>query len=328
MRRTPPPRQGVGGKWTTPGGSTIKVGCWNVRALSPATFEQCKAMKMDVLGLSETHDAKPHLRPGAGTTYLHGAPVTEEDPAAGVGILLSANMAKCVVAHGHDGPRHVWCRIRCADGIRFILSSYIPVFGRKKPPLRKDGFDGARRCLSLARPSDIVIWIGDMNARLGRCMPEDIREARTPTKKAKTITGPFSVHREANEGGEMMAEVLRDHGLCAASTYFKQPTSWNKERPRARSNATFQATPKTGDKPTPDAKPPKMPTQIDYVCISQRWRSAVLSATVKWGGCKERFGYTRFDHALIECKIRVTLRATPKTPKAKDWGTTDPRVWA
>jgi hypothetical protein len=54
----------------------------------------------------------------------------------------------------------------------------------------------------------------------------------------------------------------------------------------------------------------------------------VLSATVKWGGCKERFGYTRFDHALIECKIRVTLRAIPITPKAKDWGTTDPRVWA
>ena len=143
------------------------------------------------------------------------------------------------------------------------------------------------------------------------------------------------MHKEANEGGEMLAEVLREFNLCAASTYFKQPNSINKDRPRStRSNASFTATPNGGELRKPprpegsgkDAR--KMPTQIDYVCISQRWLSAVTSAQVRWHVSRVRFGYHRFDHALIECNIKVTLRVIPKTPKTKEWGTKDPAAWA
>jgi hypothetical protein len=63
-------------------------------------------------------------------------------------------------------------------------------------------------------------------------------------------------------------------------------------------------------------------TQIDYILISERFRSAIQSCKVRWGPAIRRFGF-RFDHGMVSAVLRFKIkRRQPQPNKAvkKDWG--------
>ena len=71
------------------------------------------------------------------------------------------------------------------------------------------------------------------------------------------------------------------------------------------------------------------PTQLDYICVSRRWRSAVKNVNVCWGVSKLRWPRHRQDHALLECELALRVRQPAKTQAEPNWkALTDERVAA
>ena len=55
----------------------------------------------------------------------------------------------------------------------------------------------------------------------------------------------------------------------------------------------------------------RRPRKLDYLCVSNRWKSMVLNSDVKWGPSIHRFGQ-QFDHGLLSAKWRWKTKATVK----------------
>ena len=151
--------------------------------------------------------------------------------------------------------------------------------------------------------------MGDFNVRLGREMPG--------------ISGKHCVHKHASEGGREMAVVCADFNLCAASTYFKQRKT--KGHHGQRSDATWMPPPGTTTRANR-----RKPQQLDYVCISRRFKSAISQCRIRWDVCRERHGAYRQDHALLSCTLRCKPRRPAPPEKKCDWSAlrTDPLVRA
>ena len=58
--------------------------------------------------------------------------------------------------------------------------------------------------------------------------------------------------------------------------------------------------------------------QLDYIMVSQRWKSSVQDSSVRWGPSEHRNLRGRADHALVQCNWSWKLR-TVKKKVAKDF---------
>ena len=58
--------------------------------------------------------------------------------------------------------------------------------------------------------------------------------------------------------------------------------------------------------------------QIDYIFVSNRWRSSVTDAKVMWGPSIHRNKYGKDDHALVKCTWCWKLRSAKANP-GTDW---------
>ena len=92
----------------------------------------------------------------------------------------------------------------------------------------------------------------------------------------------------ANEDGHgnKILDLMREFDLFAVDTMFKPKRKlWNC-RHRVY-NATYL--PK-------DRK--RLPTKLDYLCVSNRFKAMVISSEVRWGPLIHHFGQ-KFDHGLV-----------------------------
>ena len=62
----------------------------------------------------------------------------------------------------------------------------------------------------------------------------------------------------------------------------------------------------------PAQRQKRRPTKLDYICVTNRWKSMVTHSEVKWGPSIHRFGQA-FDHGLLS----VTWRWKTKTEKKR-----------
>ena len=86
--------------------------------LSFTQSELCSELGYDVLGLTETHD-KGSL--STNRCFIKGDVAPKEDAYAGVALLLSYRMAKCVINSGSRGARIVFARFRVAPCNLFVV---------------------------------------------------------------------------------------------------------------------------------------------------------------------------------------------------------------
>ena len=92
-------------------GAKLKLATWNCGGLSFTQRELCTQLEYDILALTETHD-KGNLRPNKRFITGDAAPVG--DPYAGVAMMFSDNVAKCVMHTGCIGSRIVYAMIRAS----------------------------------------------------------------------------------------------------------------------------------------------------------------------------------------------------------------------
>ena len=93
--------------------------------------------------------------------------------------------------------------------------------------------------------------------------------------------------RKDNGHGEEFLDLMRAYDLFAVDTLFKPARkAWGKDKKLRYCNATYMAK---------DAE--KRPRKLDYICVSNRWKSMVKNAGTRWGPSLHRFGQ-KFDHGL------------------------------
>ena len=192
-------------------------------------------------------------------------------------ILLSKRFVNKVLSSGCVGSRIVWARIEGPVCNLFVIVAYIPHKGRVNP-CAHDTISQIKELLSTIRRCDCVILMGDFNCQLWR--------------NVQGCTGKWCMTTRPDQGhSEEMMDLLRSHDLCAADTYFKSvKKTWGTSKKRRVCNATYLAKDKS-----------RRPRKLDYICISNRWKSMMLSAKVKWGTSIHRFGQ-KFDHDLLSVK--------------------------
>ena len=263
-------------------GSKINFATWNCGGLSYTQRELCSELGYDILGLTETHD-KATLQNNH--KFITGEPAPNEDSFAGVALLLSDRVAKCVLYNGNNGSRIVYAKIKARPFDLFVIVVYVPHSSRKKKPFFIDVVDQLEEVLIQVSPRDCVVILGDFNCKLGR--------------STDNLTGRWCIHKRSNNEGKILLELMRRRRLTAISTFF-QPK-------KGKTNATYLA-----------RDPQYSPSQIDYVLVSSRWATSVYDSKVKWGITCKRWG-RHYDHGLVSCLMASRLKASSNRKRNPDY---------
>ena len=100
----------------------LRLATWNCGGLKFTTRDMCKDLDYDVLVLTETHD-KGNLK--SSRNFITADPAPQSDPYAGVAIMLSDRVAKCVKHSGSCGSRIAFVEINAHPCNLFIVTVYI-----------------------------------------------------------------------------------------------------------------------------------------------------------------------------------------------------------
>ena len=282
-----------------------KIGFWNPWSYSYERHDYCRRLGYDILGLTELHNVQAQKR-FSGKTWVHSAPAEIDengknaDPAAGVAIMLSSRMANKMISSGHVGTRIAWARIAGPVCNIFYVVVYIPHKGRTTKPMAKDTIMQLKQLLRTVNRSDCIILGGDFNCQLPR--------------NVEGCTGQWSMTQKMQKGhGQDIIDLMREHNLFAVDTLFKPKRKmWNGRYRYC--NATYL--PK-------DRK--KRPTKLDYICVSDRWKSMVIDVKVRWGPAIHRFGQA-FDHGLLSATWRWKTKKEKK-PRRPDYTLMTKETW-
>ena len=113
--------------------------------------------------------------------------------------------------------------------------------------------------------------------------------------------------------GQDVIDLMREHNLFAVDTLFKPKRKmWNGRYRYC--NATYL--PKDRE---------KRPTKLDYICVTDRWKSMIIDSKVRWGPSIHRFGQT-FDHRLLIATWRWKTKKDKK-PRRPDYTLMTEEAW-
>ena len=94
--------------------------------------------------------------------------------------------------------------------------------------------------------------------------------------------------RPDNGHSDKVLDLMRNFDLFATDTLFKPAKkTWGPKKRKHICNATYLQKDKE-----------RRPTKLDYFCVSNRWKSMVINAKVRWGPSLHRFGQ-KFDHGFL-----------------------------
>ena len=264
-------------------GQPLRIGTWNCGGLSFTIKEMCRDLEYDALVLTETHD-KGSL--SSSKHFITADKAPDNDPYAGVAILLSDKLAKCVRHTGCLGSRIVYAEVSAVPCNLFLIGVYLPHSSRKQAPYFHDTMGQLSRLLDKVSSHTSVILLGDFNCKLGR--------------NVENVTGKWCIHKKPNGNGIKLMDMMRTFNLSAVSTLF-QPKRF-KVSP-SKSSATY----------LPKESIYK-PSQIDYILVSSRWATATNNCKVKWGMTCQRWG-RHYDHGLVSCTFKSRTRKRKKEPE-------------
>ena len=223
------------------------------------------------------------------------------DPAAGVAIMILARMTNKILASGHIGARIVWVRLSGPVCNLFVVAAYIPHKGRSNP-CASDVIEEIKGLLKGVNKSDCIILCGDFNCQLQR--------------HVEGCTGKWCMTTKPDNGhGNEVLDLMRCYDLFAVDTLFKPARkTWPSSKRKRISNATYLPKDKT-----------RRPTKLEYICVSNRWKSMTINSTVRWEPSLHRFGQ-KFDHGLLSATWR--WRTRKETPRRwPDFGAMDSQSW-
>ena len=257
------------------------IGTWNVRTLYQTgkleqllrEFESCN---LEILGLSEMRWTGSGKEIHQGKTILYSG--HSEHHVHGVGIVLNDQAAKALIAWQPVSERIITARIQSRHTKSTIVQVYAPT--EEADHTDKDDFyEQLQDTLNRVPNHDVVILIGDLNAQIHRN-----REG------LEHVIGPHGTARRTNDNGERFILLCSTNNLCIMNTFY-QHRSVHKKTWKSP-NGTIQ-------------------NEIDYICMSKRWKTAVDDVRTFRGAD------IGSDHHLIKAKIRIKLKKVKHQDKIK-----------
>ena len=267
----------------------LSFATWNTMTLSDHILRwTLQTAGYDVLVLTETHGVPPSfqlLQREFPNRIFCSVPGDKSDSAAGIVIVLSKQAANLVIANGTEDSRMAWIRLKGIYNIT-VVGCYIPHAHKWRAPFQAEYLqDLENNCQNLQETysRDCFILMGDMNVKLAR--------------NTKGLTGKFSMHAENSEGGERFMELMRNTHLVHSSSHFVPSST----APLGAATFYRKAT----------EKRQRCLSQIDHICVSERYSSSVQNSKVSWYPSIRRHT-ERYDHGLLSIEFKFRIAARPK----------------
>ena len=250
------------------------VGTWNVRTLYQAgkitqVVREFETYQLEILGLTEVRWTGSGKIKHGGATFLYSGPEAHHE--RGVGILLGKEATRALIAWNPVNERIITARLHTRHCKATVVVVYAPT--EEAEDADKDEFyQQCQDVLNSIPSSDLILLMGDFNAQING-------------QKHNGITGPHGSAQNTNNNGERMLLLCNINGLCIGNTYFVHKTIHKK----------------TWKSPEGETE-----NEIDYICISKRWQSALKDVRVCRGAD------VGSDHHLVKGKVQLKLKKLGK----------------
>ncbi|XP_022838074.1 uncharacterized protein LOC111365110 [Spodoptera litura] len=224
---------------------------------------------LQILGLSEVRrNGFGELRTPGGLTLLYSGKESEEDLREhGVGLLLSNAAKKSLMDWKPISDRIVYARFTSRARNISIVQCYAPTNAAQED-IKDDFYNALNATMKTIRKQDIVLVMGDLNAKVGRDNTNRTRHMGTQGLGV------------CNENGERFIEFCQNHDLTIGGTLFihgdHHKYTWT----------------------SPDGV---TRNQIDHIAISSKWRSSLLDVRNRRGADIDS------DHHLVVAEIRLKI---------------------
>ncbi|KAF7239451.1 Craniofacial development protein 2 [Varanus komodoensis] len=165
----------------------------------------------------------------------------------GVAFIVNKRVGKAVLGYNLQNDRMISVRIQGKPFNITVVQVYAPTTGAEEAEVDRF-YEGLQHLLELTPKNDVLIIMGDWNAKVG-------------SQKITGITGKIGLGVQ-NEAGHRLVEFCQENTMVIANTLFQHPK---------RRLYTWTS---------PDSQ---HRNQIDYVLCSQRWRSSIQSVKTRPG---------------------------------------------
>ena len=151
----------------------LTMATWNTRSMTVERYDYCKNMGYDVLAVTElwrTQDKFTNhtneFTVSATARGKNGNLRNENDPAAGVGIILSPRAQKKFMGAGNNGSERIcWVRLKGPACNLFIVAVYMP-HSKRVQPAQADTLNELDIICKQAKQGDCIVVLGDFNVQL------------------------------------------------------------------------------------------------------------------------------------------------------------------
>ena len=270
-----------------------RIACWNVRSLGILSdqsvhlqnvIQTMKSKKIELLALSESRWPEHGITKIRSTTILHSG--TSSNHIHGVAISLSPRAHSSWEAAGSIfqpiSERIIKIRLKTHLAYATIIAVYAPinpVSANAEANVQSDSFyEQLQACLADVSPKDMIIILGDFNARVG-----------SDFNSWKSVIGPHGLG-EMNGNGTRLLDFCASNQLLITNTWFQH---------KPLHQATWY---RNGDRT-------KQGHMIDYVLVNNRFRTSVLDTRVF------RSVYHQSDHELVVSSLRFKIKAKRCHPR-------------
>jgi len=230
---------------------------------------------VQILGLSEVRwNMAGRTTLASGETVLHSGPPDENATHRhGVGFMLNKQASKSLMEWEPVSERIITARFESKFQKVTLVQCYAPT-NVDDQQVKEDYYRQLQGVMDKIARRDIVLVIGDMNAKLG-----------SDNTGREFVMGKEGVG-EINENGELFADFCGQNDLVIGGTIF----------PHKKVHKTTWTSP---DQATQN--------QIDHMAISRRWRRTMEDVRAYRGADAGS------DHELVIARLRVKLARTPAT---------------
>lgn len=229
--------------------------------------------KLEILGLSETRwKESGEKRLSTGETFLYSGKPQDAEHRSGVGLMLSKSARQCLKSWSPISDRILIARFE--SRIRHI--TYVQVYAPTEQASVEDKeafYEQLAHTFERINKSDIVVLMGDLNAKVG-----------SSNANWENVMGTHGLGA-MNSNGELFADFCGKYNLIIGGTIFPHKN-------------VHKATWVSPDRTTQN--------QIDHIAISKRWRTSLLDVRARRGAD------VYSDHHLVVGQLRIKLKANNK----------------
>ncbi|CAG4945247.1 unnamed protein product [Colias eurytheme] len=237
---------------------------------------------LQILGISEVRrNGFGEFRTPNGLTFLYSGKEDEDDVREyGVGLLLSETTKKSLIDWKPVSERIITARFNSRARKITVVQCYAPTNVASEED-KDDFYSALQQTMSNIRKQDIVIVMGDLNAKVGN-----------NNLNCEKHMGQQGLGTR-NDNGERFVEFCQNHNLVIGGTLFPHKDihkySWL----------------------SPDGV---TRNQIDHLAISRTWRTSLLDVRNRRGADIDS------DHLLMVAEVRLKLATVNRTSGASKMG--------